>query len=340
MEAPQDFSIPAAGRTPLNLSFSGVGPWFQSGSNLFFPLTLVKVSLSTPPEAERNESLILSSTFTSQLNKRHYSMQLLEVVIFIEMKNFFPPGTRETLDICWRKWKYFMEQFIEATFSLETILHQIIQSQFISRSETLDRLKKKKKRGPHAQNLFLNKLSCKLWLSLMEKQLPGPAIPAVRARPGDCRQHKLLWTHLDSNCTLWPCGNHFISISSFIFFFISISSFFHFYEEEDVHFPINLFQRGGGQLRLANLSEVTNLFWSSCVFLKRCHFHKSTSKQLMAPGNLTWTLIRLPDWNKSDLRKYKWVVSISNINPHCAWGEFSQHQWWWCIAGPLQLAAL
>lgn len=61
-----------------------------------FPLTFVKVSLLTSPEGERNESLILSSTSTSQLNKRYYSTQLHETVIFIGMKNFFPQVLENT----------------------------------------------------------------------------------------------------------------------------------------------------------------------------------------------------------------------------------------------------
>lgn len=60
----------------------------------------------------------------------------------------------------------------------------------------------------------------------------------------------------------------------------------------------------------------------------------------MAPKKLTWILIILSDWNKSDLRKCKLIVSIPNTKPRCGWGEISQHQWWWCIAGPLQLAPL
>lgn len=61
-----------------------------------FPLTLVKVSVLTSPEAERNESLIPSSTFTSQLNKRQHSMQLHEAAIFIEMNIFFPQVLENT----------------------------------------------------------------------------------------------------------------------------------------------------------------------------------------------------------------------------------------------------
>lgn len=130
-------------------------PDFSRDQNLF-PLTLLKVSLLSSPEAERNESLILSSTFTSQLNKRYYSMQFLEAVIFIEMKNFFPQVQENTWYLP-KEMEIFHGAIYGSGIFTGNNLNQIIQSQFISRSEMLDRLKKKK-RGPHAQNLFLNKL--------------------------------------------------------------------------------------------------------------------------------------------------------------------------------------
>lgn len=82
-------------QTPCNLKGVRRRPLISVDQNLF-PLTFVKVSLLTSPEGERNESLILFSTSRSQLNKRYYSTQLHEAVIFIGMKNFFPQVLENT----------------------------------------------------------------------------------------------------------------------------------------------------------------------------------------------------------------------------------------------------
>lgn len=156
-------------------------------------------------------------------------MQLLEAVIFIEMKTFFPKYQKNTWYLL-KEMEIFHGTIYRSSTFTGNNLNQIIQSQFISRSETLDRWKKIKGDLMHKTCFWIN-WGCKPRPSLIEKQLPGllPSNSSSDSQSGTAgmgRKHKPLQNHLDSNHSLWPCGNHCIPISSFSYF----------YEEEDVNF--------------------------------------------------------------------------------------------------------